>query len=870
MNNNSFIVMKFGGTSVATKSSWRTIVEQCSKYQQEGIRPFLVCSALVEISDQLEKLIVADSKVLQADVINSIEQQHFDLLDEFELPHLLIASELRELQNLVSILPLNGKLDAAGRANLMSIGELMSTKIGAAILGSAGLSCSWLDARKLLTSESAEVYRADRHYLAATVPATQNLDLQKQLLIDDSANVFITQGFIAADTAGDTVLLGRGGSDTSAALFAVALAARQLEIWTDVPGMFSADPQQIDAARIILQLDYAEAQELATTGAKVLHPACLGPVAAAEIPLHIRWTSRSEVPGTVISPQARSRACVKGVSSKKGIWLISMETLSMWQHAGFLADIFSCFKRSAISIDLVSTSESNVTVSLDSSNNVLSKATMDSLLADLRAYCEPELIGPVATVTLVGSKIRSILHRLGPAFSLFEDKKIYLLSQSASDLNLSIAVDQDEAAALVELLHSSFFTGTSHDDIFGSTWLELQSGGSEFTEQMLPECNWWQEEAENLKAILAEDSACYVYSLTEIAKAARQMLQVTAFSRVHYAMKANNNSAVLLLLAEMGIDFDCVSIGEIQHLLRVMPELDPDRILFTPNFAAIKEYEQAYAIGCRVTLDNLYCLQAHPQVFSGRQLVIRLDPGVLSAGHHKHVHTTGRQSKFGIAMSEVEELQHLCQQHSIDVYALHVHVGSGIHDPQTWLRTAGFLADIARTFPAVRILDLGGGFGVAEQTGQAVLDIEQLQSLLADFKSSYPEFELWAEPGRYLVSSAGVLLARVTQTKTKGGKSFVGLAAGMNALIRPSLYGAFHQIVNLSKLDTPASIHADVVGPICETGDVLGHDRWLPPSHEGDIMLIANAGAYSQVMASTYNLRKIPPEKTLFGILFDF
>ncbi len=861
MNNNSFIVMKFGGTSVATKDSWQTIIEQCIKHLEEGVRPFLVCSALAQISDQLEQLIVAESEEQRGEILSSVREKHFRLLAEFSLSEQLISSELDDLEKIITGLPLQTKIDPAVKARLLSAGELLSTKIGAVILTRAGLGCKWLDARQHLTSESAEVYRADRHYLAATVPAAQNLDLQQQLLADDSTDVWISQGFIAADAVGDTVLLGRGGSDTSAALFAVALAARQLEIWTDVPGLFSADPQQIDSARIILQLDYAESQELATTGAKVLHPACLGPVEVAEIPLHIRWTSRPEVPGTVISQQARSRACVKGVSSKNGIWLISMETLSMWQHAGFLADIFSCFKRAAISIDLVSTSESNVTVSLDSSNNVLADDTLASLLTDLQAYCEPELIGPVATVTLVGSKIRSILHRLGPAFSLFEDKKIYLLSQSASDLNLSIAVDQAEAKALVDLLHSSFFTSASRDDIFGPTWLELQAMGVEVTKNQPQQRSWWQDNAKDLIEILAQDDACYVYSLPEISKSVEQILQVTAFSRVHYAMKANNNTAVLALLADKGIDFDCVSIGEIQYLLKALPGLNPERILFTPNFAAINEYQQAYAIGCRVTLDNLYCLQAHPQVFRGRQLVVRLDPGVLSAGHHKHVQTTGRQSKFGIAVSEVEELQELCQQHEVDVYALHVHAGSGIHDPQTWLRTARFLAEIAKTFPAVRVLDLGGGFGVAEQTGQAVLDVGQLQSLLADFQNDYPEFELWAEPGRYLVSAAGVLLARVTQTKEKGGKAFVGLAAGMNALIRPSLYGAFHQIVNLSRLDTPASIHVDVVGPICETGDVLGHDRWLAASEEGDIMLIANAGAYSQVMASTYNLRKIPPEK---------
>jgi len=145
----------------------------------------------------------------------------------------------------------------------------------------------------------------------------------------------------------------------------------------------------------------------------------------------------------------------------------------------------------------------------------------------------------------------------------------------------------------------------------------------------------------------------------------------------------------------------------------------------------------------------------------------------------------------------------------------------------------------------------------AEQTG---VDLQKLDTLLAAVKAEHPRLEFWMEPGRYLVAAAGVLLARVTQLKRKGDIRYVGIATGMNSLIRPALYGAYHEIVNLTRLDEPATEVMNVVGPICESADVLGHDRLLPPAREGDVLLIATAGAYGHVMSSHYNLRDPAPE----------
>jgi bifunctional diaminopimelate decarboxylase / aspartate kinase len=302
------------------------------------------------------------------------------------------------------------------------------------------------------------------------------------------------------------------------------------------------------------------------------------------------------------------------------------------------------------------------------------------------------------------------------------------------------------------------------------------------------------------------------------------------------------------------VNFECVSPGEIEAVLRVLPDLDRSRILFTPNFAPRAEYEWALGQGVWVTLDNLYPLRAWGELFRDREIFIRADTGQ-GRGHHEHVRTAGVHSKFGVPMFEMAELKSLADQAGARVVGLHAHTGSGVLNPQAWRSTGERLTELLEYFPAVRYMDLGGGLGVPEKPGQQPLDMPALDAALKDIRRASGDLQLWLEPGRYLVAQAGVLVALVTQTKGKGDVQYVGISTGMNSLIRPALYGAYHEIVNLSRLDEPATEVVTVVGPICETGDRLGSDRLLPPCREGDVILIANAGAYGHAMSSHYNLR---------------
>ncbi|HSH76684.1 MAG TPA: bifunctional aspartate kinase/diaminopimelate decarboxylase, partial [Longimicrobiales bacterium] len=665
---------------------------------------------------------------------------------------------------------------------------------------------------------------------------------------------------IARNEAGETVVLGRGGSDTAAAYLAGKLSAEHLEIWTDVPGMFTADPRLVPSARLLRQLDYREAQEIATTGSKVLHPRCIPALRDRSIPIRVFSTAMPRVEGTVIRRDAaEGPAQLKAISCKRSIVLVSMETVGMWHEVGFLAKAFAVFGRCGLSIDLVSTSETNVTVSLDAEANLLEASTVDRLMDELSQFCRATLIGNCAAVSLVGRRIRGLLHRLGPALEVFEQQRIHLVSQAASDLNLTVVVDENQAYRLVRLLHATLIAETGSPEVFGPSWEQLQPTTLEGPTRAP---RWWEVKRDALLAALGDDDAAYVYDLETVGERMSSLTSIDAVDRVLYSMKANSNPEILERVRSAGGAFECVSPGEIDRVFECFPNIEPTEILFTPNFAPRSEYARALDLGVQTTLDSIYPLRSWPDLFRGAPLFLRIDPGV-GRGHHDKVRTAGTQSKFGIPLFELEEAAELTAAAGASIVGLHAHSGSGILTPDHWAHLGETLADAAAHFPDVKILDVGGGFGVPEKPAQDPLDLDAVAAGLARVRSSNPGRSLWLEPGRYVVAEAGVILARVTQIKGKGEVRYVGVATGMNALLRPALYGSYHEIVNLTRLDDEHTERANVVGPICESGDTLGLDRLIAPTHEGDVLLIANTGAYGFVMASRYNLREPPPQRYL-------
>jgi diaminopimelate decarboxylase/aspartate kinase len=365
---------------------------------------------------------------------------------------------------------------------------------------------------------------------------------------------------------------------------------------------------------------------------------------------------------------------------------------------------------------------------------------------------------------------------------------------------------------------------------------------------------WWQLRRAELLRVGREHDCAYVYDGTQVQAAASQLRALKSVGRIFYAMKANPNPELLRIIAASGIDIECVSRGEIEHVLASVPNLARGRVLYTPNFAPRAEYAWAFEQGVTVTIDNRYVLQQWPQVFEGREVLVRVDTGT-GRGHHVHVHTAGEYAKFGVPLEELAELAPLAAAVGCRVIGLHAHTGSGVFEVSSWTETAEMLLAAAGLFPQLRILNIGGGLGVPERPEQPALDLVQFDAALAAVRQRAAGLEFWLEPGRFLVAAAGVLLVHVTQTKAKGSTRYVGVTTGMNSFIRPALYGSWHEIVNLTRLEEPATELVNVVGPICESADVLGQDRWLPPSQEGDVLLITNAGAYGRAMSSNYNLR---------------
>ncbi len=851
-----WVVMKFGGSSVSTLANWETIAELLRRRLAEGLRPVVVHSALEGVSNALEELLDEALAGDASDKLASIRDQHLELADALGVDGpALLGDSLHQLEQLVAGVRLVREVSVRVRVRILSLGELMATRLGAEYLARTGLPVTWVDARDLLTSRSRTGRNPVNSYLAATCDYDADPAMRRELTAP--GGVILTQGFIARNRAGDTVLLGRGGSDTSASYFAAKLRARRLEIWTDVPGMFTADPRVVPSARLLVALHYDEAQELASAGSSVLHPRCISPLRDKEIPLFIRSTTSPEIAGTVISSVTEEvEPQVKGICIRNGLTLISMTSVGMWQEVGFLARAFAAFAENGVSVDLVSTSETNVTVSIDTNDGMLPEDVEDSLLHDLENLCHVQVIANCCAISLVGRKIRTIMPRLAPALEVFEEERIHLMSQAANDLNLSFVVDKRQGPRLVGKLHASMIRKKGSASVFGPTWERLFTAAAPVAETTDA---WWMDKREALLTIAKEQGDAYVYDRDSVVHAAQSLVELQNVDRILYAVKANFNAELLRTLDSAGVDFECVSPGEVEWVQESIPGLDIERILFTPNFAPRDEYAWAFEQGLQVTLDNLYPLQAWPDLFEGQELFVRIDPGK-GRGHHEHVKTAGVHSKFGVPQFEVEELARLVERSGAKVIGIHAHSGSGILDPNNWRAVAGELVQIAEQFPGVKTIDLGGGLGVAEKAGDPSFDLQRLDETLAEIKETYPQYKLWLEPGRFLVSRAGVLITRVTQTKGKGELRYIGVGVGMNSLIRPALYGSYHEIVNLTRATEAPSETVTIVGPICETGDRLGSDRLLPPTREGDVILIANAGAYGYVMSSQYNRREVAGE----------
>ena len=855
-----FIVMKFGGTSVASAASWRQIADQVVRARQRH-RVWIVSSALAGVTDLLDGTATAAAGGADDGASAELRRRHEALAGELRLS----AGDLEALQRLfeqlddwLSGIRLTGEVTPRLRARILATGELAATRLGAAALTASGVATVWIDARDLLNSRESPGMPPEARFLEADVEARE--DVERADRAAGEADAVITQGFVARTPSGETCLLGRGGSDTSAALLASLSGAARLEIWTDVPGLFTADPRLVPTARLIRKIGYREAEELAAMGAKVLHPRCLGPAAKFGIPVVVRSTLRPEVDGTHIARDRENPPAVTAVTCRRRVVLLNVSTLRMWRRSGFLSDVFTPFRELDLSVDLVGTSQTAVSVTLDDVPGGLDGETFAALVERLESLGRVRVVHPCAVISIVGRKVRAVLHELGPALEEFKERPVHLVSDSAEDRNISFVVDEGAAPALVARIHERLFSAQGGDVRLGPTWEMIERSGPGATADAAApngaaRRSWWSERREPLIGLVRDGRARFVYHLPTVRRQARRLREtLTSVEKLYYAMKANGHPELLAAVGEEGFGIECVSAGEVERARNVLG--GSASLLFTPNFCPIDEYRVAFEAGAEVTVEGEHVLEQAPQLFAGTSVGLRVDPGE-GLGHHRNVRTAGAYAKFGLPLDAVGSFAEAAARARVSVVGLHAHVGSGVLDPEAWARTGRTLARLCELFPGARWLDAGGGLGVPERPGQDELDLVRLEASLADLGRELPDIALRLEPGRYLVSEAGVLLAPVTQVRRRRGVNFAGLPTGMNSLIRPALYGSWHAIHNLSRLDEPPADYWHVVGPICESTDVLGRDRWLPRTTPGDVLLIENAGAYGAAMASSYNLR--PP-----------
>lgn len=513
LSTDRWIVLKFGGTSVSRRHRWDTIGKLASKRANEtGGRVLVVVSALSGVTNELTA--IADGAADSAQRVAALELRHREFLAELELDaDAVLGARLAALHALV------GDARAASRtldwqAEVLGQGELLSSTVGAAYLHANGLDMGWLDAREWLSALPPQPNQSEWSKRLSVSCQWQSDAAWRARFDAQPTRLLITQGFISRHADGGTAILGRGGSDTSAAYFGALLGASRVEIWTDVPGMFSANPKEVPDARLLTRLDYYEAQEIATTGAKVLHPRSIKPCRDSGVPMAILDTERPDLPGTSIDGSAEPVLGVKAISRRNGIVLVSMEGIGMWQQVGFLADVFTLFKKHGLSVDLIGSAETNVTVSLDPSENLVNTDVLAALSADLSQICKVKIIVPCAAITLVGRGMRSLLHKLSDVWATFGQERVHMISQSSNDLNLTFVIDESDADGLLPILHAELIDSgampVSEGEVFGPRWRDIIGS---VRPRPTP---WWHAERAHLLTLSKAGTPRYVYHLPTV------------------------------------------------------------------------------------------------------------------------------------------------------------------------------------------------------------------------------------------------------------------------------------------------------------------------------------------------------------------
>ncbi len=447
-------VLKFGGSSLAGAAA----LERVAAIVNAALpaQPLVVLSAMGKTTDALFRAGAcarggeAQAALSEAGQIRAAHLAVARALFPSGLPGNLEAGLeqlLEELEQVLAGVALLRELSPRSMDALASHGERLSTLLLAALLERDGVRVALVDAR--------EVVRTDASFGAARPFPDEIARLAQQRLRPALAQgrVVVTQGYVGATAEGLTTTLGRGGSDWSAARLGAARSAEEVQIWTDVEGVCTADPLVVPQARPIAELSFLEAAELSAFGAKVLHPSTIQPAVEARIPVTVRRTESPEGRFTTIRPEVRTGRAVTALASRGPISILTVTSTRMLAQAGFLARLFEVFGRLGVSVDLVATAEVSVSLSVEAD------APLERLRAELERFATLEVAQDRSLIALVGERLRQSSGIPARAFRALEDINVELISMGANEVNLSLVVRREAAAEAVRRLHAAFFEG---------------------------------------------------------------------------------------------------------------------------------------------------------------------------------------------------------------------------------------------------------------------------------------------------------------------------------------------------------------------------------------------------------------------------
>jgi diaminopimelate decarboxylase len=333
--------------------------------------------------------------------------------------------------------------------------------------------------------------------------------------------------------------------------------------------------------------------------------------------------------------------------------------------------------------------------------------------------------------------------------------------------------------------------------------------------------------------------------------------------RVHYACKANAALAILRILQQEGSYIDAVSIGEVDTCLRA--GYSPDKILYTGVNVSTKELQQLVARRVMINVDSLSELERLASISTDVHISFRVNPQV-GAGHHTHVVTGAKSTKFGVPKDLIVRAYDRALELGFMPFGLHAHIGAGVQDVAPFAEVTevlvGIMNDVEQRLGLkLEVLDIGGGVGIPYRPEDRPMDVDAYaREVTSRIKGRCSAKTVAIEPGRYIIADTTVLLTSVVDVKDTGDKRFCGVDAGFNTLIRPAFYGSYHHVAVANKFQRSGEFTYDVVGPICESGDFIAKDRLLPKVEEGDVIVVYDAGAYGFAMSSQYNMRGKPRE----------